>query len=221
MDPIKEKLNLLKKLAHEKKITNIQQNNQKRHKLSNINESKSSPSNKQNETSTNIILTEIDPIELEFDDEEEINNLMNENNKKPFTDDGLKTETTDRNFLRAQSQADSRNRSTSIDNSNINTAQLFSDNYNNLKYGLNSKPMQKSLTVNQEPSTFKYINRIRDFYDRERASSTDAINLTDISKTNKYGSSFLGIKNNQLKKFTTKFDSNQQLEQPGIFKNIF
>ena len=228
MDPIIEKLNLLKKLAQEKKIvqkkTVSSQSENKVTPQSQSPQQQQTPIQQASTKKPDTLLTNeptISASSLNLGQTKQTNKKREEEEQKKLNSENeqnRKEEATDRNFLRPQPLSDSRNRSTSIDNSHINSAQAFAESFNQVRFGSSSgKPLLKSFTVNHAPqentATFKYINRIRDLYDRERASSTDAINAPILNKTNKYGSSFQGIRNSPLKKLTSQFDSSLRLDQ--------
>lgn len=176
MDPIKEKLNLLKKLASEKKSSNQgdkkMANNRKNSVPNELSTRDTELNDKQVEVGIEAVKIpeEIDSDSFKFkkEEEEEEDFPIEENSSSLIVfDDIEKIEPNE---------------------SNMDIKMLNTKNETNCNYRLNAnlfssvisqQHSNKSFTVSaaqQQEPTSKYINRIRNMYDKERASSTECIN---------------------------------------------
>lgn len=181
MDPVKEKLNLLKKLASEKKSSN------QGAEMADLSDKKM-VNNRKNSV----------PYELSARDTQLNNNQVGVGDEVVKTPEQIDSDSFNfKNSKKEEEEEDfpiEENSSSLIVfddiekiESNMDIKMLNIQNETNCNYRLSANPLSsvisqqhsnKSFTVaaQQYEPTSKYINRIRNMYDKERASSTECIN---------------------------------------------
>lgn len=184
MDPVKEKLNLLKKLASEKKSTN------QGAEMPDMSDKKNSVPRELKDTELNnkqvgVLVktpeqTDLDLFSFQNSKKEEEDLPIEENSGSLIVFDDI-------------DKIDS-------SESNMDIKMLNANNETNSNYRLSAnalanvksqQPSNRSFTVaTQHEPTYKYISRIRDMYDKERASSTECLNSLKLrSPLQRQGSS--------------------------------
>ncbi|RNA07395.1 hypothetical protein BpHYR1_033676 [Brachionus plicatilis] len=178
MDPVKEKLNLLKKLASEKKSSNqggkMPDMSDKKKSTNRKNSVPRELSGKDMELNSKQVEVLEAPREIDFD-------LFSFHNSKKEEED-FPIEENSASLIVFDDIDKIESSESNMDIKMLNTTNTET----NSNYRLNANPLSsvksqqhsnKSFTIGQQHEpTSKYINRIRDMYDKERALSTECIN---------------------------------------------